>query len=204
MKKIIKILILIFLFNLIILTFFIYKPFLDNKNIKEVINASEVETHEYFKNKVQQYEVMKCEFTLKDIKHVFVYEEKFEGELYYGIEFYNLKRDSIFSQELTSEYIGGTTIKNTTFPELLKMVKEDCEQFQKPRGHANDKIINWRWSSYNKEEEELEKKQREKEQKENLRQMRAESEMTDEEWNEFIKKIKAEQEKKGIFVDYSL
>ena len=123
----------------------------------------------------------------------------------FGVYFYKPK--NFFFQttkEWENSYIGGATIKNTTFPELLKMVKEDCEQFQKPRGHANDKIINWRWSSYNKEEEELEKKQREKEQKENLRQMRAESEMTDEEWNEFIKKIKAEQEKKGIFVDYSL
>ena len=43
------------------------------------------------------------------------------------------------------------------------MVKEDCEQFQKPRGHANDKIINWRYVKAKTEEEEMEEKRKEEE-----------------------------------------
>jgi len=35
------------------------------------------------------------------------------------------------NEEWKKSRTGGTTIKNTTFPELVEMVKEDCSQFQK-------------------------------------------------------------------------
>ena len=45
------------------------------------------------------------------------------------VYFYKIK--NIFSEEEENrEFIGVATIKNTTFPELVKMVKEDCSQFQ--------------------------------------------------------------------------
>ncbi len=50
--------------------------------------------------------------------------------------------------EWESEYTGGTDVENTTFPELVEMVKEDCSQFQKAKGSASDETINWSYSPY--------------------------------------------------------
>ncbi|MCK5589296.1 MAG: hypothetical protein KAI16_03225 [Candidatus Pacebacteria bacterium] len=60
----------------------------------------------------------------------------------------SFKKTSLFSQtkqEWENSYIGGTTIKNTTFPELLKMVKEDCYQFQEDYDNpkVNEGGIDW-------------------------------------------------------------
>ncbi len=47
------------------------------------------------------------------------------------LSFHKIKK--IFSQtelEWKNSRIGGTTVENTTFPELVKMVKQDCSQFQ--------------------------------------------------------------------------
>jgi hypothetical protein len=62
----------------------------------------------------------------------------------------------LFSQtkkEWETSYIGGTTIENTTFPELVKMVKEDCSQFQKAKGDPKDETINWSYSPAPTEDE---------------------------------------------------
>jgi hypothetical protein len=48
------------------------------------------------------------------------------------VDFYN--SINLFSQteeEWDNSYTGGTTVKNVTFPELVAMVKEDCEQFKR-------------------------------------------------------------------------
>lgn len=59
------------------------------------------------------------------------------------------KSDNLFYQQSDGwdkNRTGGTTVKNTTFEELLKMVKQDCSQFQKPKGNPDDETINWRYS----------------------------------------------------------
>ena len=142
-----KIIIFIIIF-LGILSLYIYKPFLFRENIVEIVKASEVETHEYFNNKVQQYSVVSCEFGLKDVQHTFVYEEVFKERKYYGIEHYNIKRETIFSQTLNAEYIGRTDIKNTNFSELIDMAEDNCTQFQKSKGDSDDNTINWSYSEY--------------------------------------------------------
>ena len=58
------------------------------------------------------------------------------------IAFYRSNR--LFSQteqEWDTQYTGGTTITNTNFSELVKMVKEDCSQFKKV--YKNPDGINW-------------------------------------------------------------
>ena len=90
----------------------------------------------------------------------------------YNIYFFNQK--NIFSFEI--ERIGTTTVKNTTFEELLKMVKEDCYQFQKSKGTPKDKTINWGYLKYDKRyevtEEERQKEMEEaKKEEERLRNL---------------------------------
>ena len=67
-------------------------------------------------------------------------------------------------KETLEFYVGGTSTKNTTFPQLLKMVKEDCYQFQKSFGNYNDQTINWSYGKYKpkpkKTKEEIEERKK--------------------------------------------
>ncbi len=38
--------------------------------------------------------------------------------------------ENTFLGKINENYLGATTVRNTTFPELVKMVKDDCEQFK--------------------------------------------------------------------------
>lgn len=84
----------------------------------------------------KEYEIVNCEFNLKNPKHAFVsfqhyiYSEDNSEMKFWRIDFYDLNRKSFFSQSWNILRTGGTTITNTTFPELVEMVKEDCRQFQ--------------------------------------------------------------------------
>lgn len=40
---------------------------------------------------------------------------------------------------------GGATVKNATYEQILSMVKEDCSQFQQPKGDPKNESINWRY-----------------------------------------------------------
>lgn len=66
------------------------------------------------------------------------------------------KPKHLFSQtneEWESSYTGGTTIQNTTFPELVEMVKEDCSQFRKGHGDYYGEDLAWSYSPYEPEPE---------------------------------------------------
>ena len=165
-----RIIISIGLILILIIIGIIFRPFFSKKNIEKVIMASEVKTNEYFKNTVQEYLVLSCGFKLDSINYAFVYEENFENRKYYGIEHYALEKSSIFSQNLTIKFLGATTIKNTTFPELVKMVKEDCSQFQQAKGDPADKTINWSYSPYTPEPEKEPEPERTQEEIEAIRQ----------------------------------
>lgn len=58
----------------------------------------------------------------------------------------SFKKTKMFFQtneEWKRSRLGGTTIKNTTFPELVKMVKEDCSQFQDDYNNPDSNGIDW-------------------------------------------------------------
>lgn len=58
------------------------------------------------------------------------------------------------AEDWDNSYTGGTTIYKTTFDELIKMVKEDCSQFQESKGDwRKDETINWSYSPYTPPEE---------------------------------------------------
>ena len=90
-------------------------------------------------------------------------------------------------------YTGGTTVRNTTFPQLLKMVKEDCYQFQKSKGDRRDKTINWSYGKYTPEapktpQQILEEQREEREMLEEIQRGEAQPTVDDIEGLEFIEK----------------
>jgi len=120
---------------------------------KEKILAQDIEIQNAFKN----YEIVNCNFNLKNPEHAFVsfqhyiYPEDNSEMKFWRVDFYDLSRTNIFSLNWNIQRTGGTDIKNTTFPELVKMVKEDCGQFQKSKGNHDDPSINWSYSEYTPE-----------------------------------------------------
>ena len=52
-----------------------------------------------------------------------------------------------------NSYTGGTTVKNTTFHELVGMVKKDCNQFQEGHGDYYGEDLAWSYSPYEPEPE---------------------------------------------------
>jgi len=93
------------------------------------------------------------------------------------IYFYGIK--NIFSKKDDNrEFIGVTTVKNTTFPELVKMIKEDCSQFQEGHGDYYGEDLAWSYSPYEPEpektQEEIEYEQKLKDLSAKVRQERIE------------------------------
>lgn len=84
----------------------------------------------------QNYDAIECKFGLLNPEYAFVshlhyvYPERNIDTVTLRIDFYNLNRPNILSRKWNIQRTGGTDVKNTTFPELVKMVKEDCSQFQ--------------------------------------------------------------------------
>lgn len=83
-----------------------------------------------FPDKYENYQTVQCDFHLKKSEYAFVNEQIFNDVSYYEIMFYTLSRNSIFSQEWGIVYNDSADISNTTFPELVSMAKEDCNQFK--------------------------------------------------------------------------
>ena len=121
--------------------------------------------------KEKPYSFQRCNLNI--FKPEFVY---LTGKNKGLMNFYHTK--NIFSQtkeEWKNSRTGGTTIKNTTFSQLLKMVKEDCYQFQKDYNRKNEDELNWLYSknrSVSIEEKEKQKKEREKEREKEAQKLR--------------------------------
>jgi glutaredoxin 2 len=47
---------------------------------------------------------------------------------------------------LTDNYLGFARVKNSTLPEILKMAKEDCYQFQKTFYQGDDNKLYWTYT----------------------------------------------------------
>lgn len=113
---------------------------LSNHNIKTSLNKYWYNDE----NKTINYsEILRCNYDLIRPEVAFVSDhillEDFEE-----LKVYFYKMENIFSKkENNRSFIGTTTIKNTTFPELVVMVKDDCEQFQKGKGDYWGEDIAW-------------------------------------------------------------
>ena len=141
------------------------------------------ETHTIFDEDTQ---LVRCNWNIFTPEFAFVY-----GDL----GFYNSK--NMFYQtkeEWNNNRVGGTTIQNTTFPQLLAMVKEDCYQFQTGSKEIKEKGIIW---SYSEAESKEEKERRKKEKEERIRKEKEAWEKLSPEEKEKIMK-EAEEEAKKI------
>lgn len=94
----------------------------------------------------------RCNFDIINPKFARVTEFQDRSEKRIGL--YEVR--NFFSQtkdEWRASRVGGVTVRNTTFKNLLKMTKEDCYQFQRPFGNFQDETINWSYSREKSEEE---------------------------------------------------
>jgi hypothetical protein len=127
-KRILKFLIILPFGLLIVLTFiFLLQTSLLKRSLENKwLTAKETEFN--------GYEFVRCNWSIFEPKVAFVDDYILLGDIK-GLEvhFYTQKNLFDFSRDSWSEshYTGGTDVKNTTFKELVKMVKENCSQFQK-------------------------------------------------------------------------
>jgi len=96
------------------------------------------------------YNIFKPKYTLITSAH-YQYNNIDKNSL--SIGFFSLSRPHIFSSSWSIKFIGGTTVTNTTFSELVKMVKEDCGQFQEGHGDFYGKDLAWSYSPAPTQEE---------------------------------------------------
>jgi len=149
---------IIILFLIIALSIFYYK----NKHVSLVEKKSEINTHDWYKETLIQYDIRLCGFDILQPEYVLITEEDIlgDGELDYELLYYKIKNKLPFTSNWNAEYIGGTNVKNVTFNQLVDMVKKDCGQFQKSKGDHADETINWSYGEYipepEKTQEELE------------------------------------------------
>ena len=109
-------------------------------------------------------ELERCNYNIFNPEIVKITEYKESNEK--DMSFYKPK--NLFSQtkeEWRNSRTGGTTIENTTFNNLLKMVKEDCYQFQDGSEELEKTNIVWTYTPKRPEktEEEIRQEQLEEE-----------------------------------------
>ncbi len=186
MKKIIKILLGTFILLVIVyfIIFNIQNYFLLNSLNKYWTN----DQNEDFK--LINYESVRCNWNIFKPEVAFVDKSITLGDIE-ELEIFFYKAKNLFkvaNEDWENSYTGGTTIKNTTFPQLLAMVKEDCYQFQINGKKEN---ISWIWMKYDKEKEEKEKYSIDEDEMALLKQIQ----LTDEEIENYRKLNSEEREK---------
>ena len=100
----------------------------------------------YDTSTVVSQKIVRCSYNIlnTDVAYVELENDEYIGDDY-GIYFYFLENIfNIKNNDWTKNYIGATDPKNTTFPELVEMVKEDCGQFQ--GGFVNEDSDGIHWS----------------------------------------------------------
>lgn len=181
MKKSIKIILILFAFIAIVILIteiLIYKK-IDKKLIeKEVFSESENVQNSYI-----SYQPVKCRFSFSAMEYAFIshlhyiYPEDDVDMESLNIGFYNVSRTHFFSSNWKINYTGSTEVHNTTFTQLVKMVKEDCSQFQRGHGDYYGDELAWSYSPYDPELEEF------------LERDSQEFRLTKEEEEEYLRKI---------------
>ncbi len=193
MKK--KIIIILGIIILILISYFIICT-IQNKVMIEKLNSIFKKQNSIQKNDLSKIESVRCNWNIFNLEYVVIHDLFNVGRNEFYIYFFKQKNIFNFERERT----GGTTVKNTTFPQLLKMVREDCYQFQKPKGTPRDKEINWRYVKYTPEppktKEEIEQEKKEKEELEKLLSTFKRYEYTEENRNKlenYLKKAQASE-----------
>ncbi len=184
-ERIIKIIIIILIsFVLLYFVSFWIQNIIIKKNIDNYILS-----FQYNVENIKKRDVVRCNYNILRPEFAEVELENRNNRDILYISFW--KGDILFriTKENWRKYkVGGTTISNTTFPQLLAMVKEDCYQFQKSNNWYNkeSKEIKWNWSRAETKEErekrELERKEEEKKQEEFIKKLKEEGK-----WEEFLK-----------------
>jgi len=155
MKKILKnLIIVLFLIPLIYLGIFFIQSYTMKKSFIKFYGLKNIKETE------KPYNFQRCNFNIFDSEFAYL-----TGKNRALISFYKPKH--LFSQskeEWKNSRTGGTTIKNTTFDELVKMAKEDCSQFQEDFDAEDPKTqIDWGYREVEppKTEKELEMEKKE-------------------------------------------
>ena len=145
----------------------IYKNSLVKTTGEEVLKY---ETRNYKKelvDSIKEKDFTVCNYNILKPEIAFVYQDISNSDNKNNsleVGFYNFQKENLIFGKWNFEYTGGTTISNTTFSNLLKMVKEDCSQFQKDSKDIKDfkyKDISWGHREYDakaEEQKELQKK----------------------------------------------
>lgn len=110
----------------ILLMLFVGLLFLQHRNIKNFM----VEYWFPPKGKtINNYEIVWCNKSFINPLVAFVSDQVILDK-YPESAIYFSKMENTFFGETNEDYLGATDVKNATFPELVKMVKEDCSQLQ--------------------------------------------------------------------------
>lgn len=99
---------------------------LQQHNIKEFI------TDYWFPPKgkvINDYKIIRCDYAVFTPQVAFVSDQVILDE-FPEIVVYFSELSNTFFGAIHEDYLGSATIKNTTFPQLVQMVKEDCGQFK--------------------------------------------------------------------------
>ncbi len=138
---------LIILLSALVLVSISLHPFYNS--IKNDIIENEIIKYENLRDE-ERYEesrIILCNFDLLKPYYISIHDMTNGGKEYF---LYQLERDNIFSQDFERKWDGGASIQNTTFSELTKMAKDDCEQFRQsypsptnPRKDDDDTDISW-------------------------------------------------------------
>lgn len=109
---------------------------------------------------INNYEIIRCNYSLIEPKIAFVSDQVLLGE-YPEIAIYFSEMKNTIYGKVNENYLGATTVTNTTFDELVAMVKEDCSQFQEDYNNPDSNGIDWGYREADppeppKTEEELE------------------------------------------------
>jgi len=169
MKKTIKILFLVLsVVALLALSHLVYTySKIDDALIEYRIYSQSEKIQKIIKN----YDIVQCRHSIFKPKYSIVAHKYYsEDRQTYDVAFYSPIRHNILSSSWQIDYTGGTTVKNTTFDELVAMVKDDCNQFQEAKGDPSDEVINWSYSPYIPEKEEEPEEELSNEEIEELRQ----------------------------------
>ncbi len=154
--------IILIIFGILTLTVFSYLVvyFIQNKTL---IKSFSQETNTTLNEEVQ---LIRCNWNIFKPEFTFVFATDDGGHMSFR------ESENIFWQSKENwrkNKTGGTTVQNTTFKNLLSMVKDDCYQFQKDYnwsetwGTEKEKTeLRWQYSKLIKIDKEKEKKELEK------------------------------------------
>ncbi len=193
-KKMIFIVILIFII-LLLLILLIYQFWSIQKTYNIIYKYETRNEKPVIVNRIINKSFLLCNWNIFKPQIAYILEEKYKNKKELSIGFYNFQKEYLIFGKWNFEYTGGTTISNTTFPQLLKMVKEDCYQFQKSSSTGlKETDTEWVYSQAESKEV-IEKRKQDrikKEKQEREAEREAFEKLSEEEKEKYLKQIEYE------------